>query len=196
MSYKGMSDMEKFINSVHNFNKLYSRVHWDSQEILEKFGRRSLVELTQSKEIHYLSCLERHYVLGHQTHNQGIPTNFVIYTINRPFQQPKLASRLELQLDFKPYTFTSATSGDKLQEGSAPLKSNQSNKSSLNARLIDPSISLLKNFDIYYNRKLYERFPFLNLYNQLEQIAKKSSPHHLKRVRKIREKKHLTKNYL
>lgn len=191
-----MTQKERFIDLVHFFNKTYSRVHWEEQKIRENFGKRSLYELLYSKEIHYLSCLERHYVIGSYAHRQGIQTNFVIYNIDRPFQKKKLASRLELQLDFIPYTFTSTTTGDKLQEGAPLLKKNQSNKSTLNARLIEPEFSLLKNFDIYYNRKLYERFPFLNLYNQLEQIAKKSSQKHLNRVQKVREKKHLTKNYL
>ena len=191
-----MTQKDRFRDLVHSFNKSYERVSWSPQEVIEKFGRRSFYELSQSKEIHYLSCLERHYVLGMYAHHHGIQTDFVIYNIKRPLQPLKLASRLELQLDFRPYTFTSATTGDKLQEGFVPMKSNHSNKSTLNARLVNPDISLLRNFDEYYHRKLYERFPFLNLYNQLDQIAKKSSPRHLKRVQRVRGKKHLTKNYL
>lgn len=177
-----MGIKEKFIEIVSSINKDYHRVIWKPDKIYAEFGRRSIPEITESKEIHYLCCLERNYLVAFYASLENIETKLVMARIKRPFQEVKLATAIEVGLEDKTYTFVSATTGDKLIEEIYPYKMSHSNVHKIDINGIDFKKSWFENFSVKNLDELCLLVPGFDINQYLASIINKNSEHNKQKV--------------
>lgn len=188
-----MKQLDEFKSLVLQFNENYKRVSWGKDKILKDFGKRSINQIKESGEIHYLCCLERTYLIAYEAERRGINSALLVFGIERPFQFTKVATALEIDLDSKLYYFVSATTNDKLREGGYEPKDSRFGLTRLCSSNIDPDLSLLDNLTQRGEGNLQELISRFNSKNYLWFVTQKSSPKHLARCLKAYEKGRMSK---
>ena len=185
--YNRMEKLDEFKDVISWFNENYKRVSWDREKILKYFGNRSINQIEESGEIHYLCCLERTYLIAHEAKRRGINSDLLVFGIKRPLQFTKVGTALEVELDSELYYFVSATTREKLVKRGYESHDSHFGLTRLSASDVDPNLSLFDNLAQRGVGHFNELAPGFNPNKYLRFVAHKSSPKHLARCLKAYE---------
>lgn len=178
-----------FIEIVKEADKNYKRTVWTPEQIYNDFGRRNIGQIDSSKEIHYLCCLERSYIVAYNAQSLGIDTKLVMARIDRAFQPVKLATAVEFKVKEGTFTYIPAITGDKIITDIYPYKITQTDVYKKDVFEIDKNKSWFQNFGISDFSDLSKLISGFNSKEFLDDIVSKNSTKHLEKVLRTISKK-------
>jgi len=178
-----MDQKTKFKELVKSIDCEFSRTIWKPERIRREFGRRTIEQILNSKEIHYFCCLERHYLTAYKAVTETkLHAKLVSVQIKRPFQTTKLGTAIEIDLDDEIYTYVSTTQGNKLLEERYP--SRRSHSVVEKVAFVSPRLDLswFDVFGIKNNETLGKTFPSFKYESYLTQIIRENSEESLRKI--------------
>lgn len=160
-----------------------ARTIWDEDRIREEFGRRSIDQIEDTREIHFLCCMERNFAFAYRAALAGIPTKLVMSRIARPFQGVKIGTSVELVTPKEePLTFVAANSGNKFMEARNPTKSSHTHTHKVDYDPARTDISWFDHFGVESPEQLDDLIPGYNYEKLLRAIVRHGTARKLAKV--------------
>ena len=177
-----MPNLERLTGIAESVEQDFPRAIWEPERIREEFGRRSIEQIEASESIHFLCCLERHFMFAYRAALAGEDAKLVMTRIKRPLQPSKLATAVEVS-DSPPLTFVSANSGNGFMEDTYPLDKPSHRETHKVA--MDPSrpeLSWFEHFGVRSPEELHELIPEFDFQAFLQKIVKNNTERRLQRA--------------
>jgi hypothetical protein len=174
---------ERALEVANQLEQDIARTVWDEDRIRNEFGLRSIDEIEESREIHFLCCMERNFAFAYRAALADIPTKLVMSRIQRTLQPIKIGTSVELVTpEEEPLTFVAANSGNTFMEKRNPTKSSHTHTHKVD---YDPSrtdISWFEHFGVQTPEQLQELIPGFQFEALLTKIVRHGTRRKLEKV--------------